>query len=368
MQTWINRFVALCCLLLSGVATADDQQAKKHLVDASLMFATLDAGGSDNFHTGRMLQINYNYYFTSWLAASAGVIATEEIAEEPQQDIAGEFRGIIQTNALVLGLRPEYVFSDRNRVYARTSVLAYFSELQVEEFFGSGLPNGITSHPTDGYGYLLGFGWADAENGNFERALVPWMALRNRDLLDSAVQESMLAIPYAMAMLDGVSQAADHYLNAIEAFYEETSRIDEAIVHIESGELLDQFLEQNPQATTGWYWKLEELPEGPDSRYLYHLLATHKFQEGIKNYRDLHYLKRNLDDWQQSVEVFGNMLDTREYAYNQRLPRIEESLGQADLDGMVNEKLEFDSTLNNIEVKSKERWFLWNFHPIPILF
>jgi Tfp pilus assembly protein PilF len=213
---------------------------------------------------------------------------------------------------------------------------------------------------------LLGFGWADAENGNFERALVPWMALRNRDLLDSAVQESMLAIPYAMAMLDGVSQAADHYLNAIEAFYEETNRIDEAIVHIESGELLDQFLEQNPQATTGWYWKLEELPEGPDSRYLYHLLATHKFQEGIKNYRDLHYLKRNLDDWQQSVEVFGNMLDTREYAYNERLPRIEESLGQADLDGMVQRKLEFDARLNNIEenrdslaLATKEEFDMW---------
>jgi len=163
---------------------------------------------------------------------------------------------------------------------------------------------------------LLGYGWADAENGNFERALVPWMALRSRDLLDSAVQESMLAIPYAMAKLNGVSQAADHYLNAIEAFYEETNRIDEAIVHIESGEMLDQFLEKNPQATTGWYWTLEELPEGPDSRYLYHLLATHKFQEGIKNYRDLNYLNRNLDDWQQSVDVFGNMLDTREYAYN----------------------------------------------------
>jgi Tfp pilus assembly protein PilF len=213
---------------------------------------------------------------------------------------------------------------------------------------------------------LLGFGWADAENGNFERALVPWMALRNRDLLDSAVQESMLAIPYAMAMLDGVSQAADHYLNAIEAFYEETSRIDEAIVHIESGELLNRFLEQNPQATTGWYWTLEELPEGPDSRYLYHLLATHKFQEGIKNYRDLHYLKRNLDDWQQSVEVFGNMLDTREYAYNERLPRIEESLGQADLDGMVQRKLEFDARLNNIEenrdslaLATKEEFDMW---------
>ena len=196
---------------------------------------------------------------------------------------------------------------------------------------------------------LLGFGWADAENENYQRALVPWMALRSRDMLDSAVQESMLAIPYAMAKLDGISQAADHYLNAIEAFYEETNRIDEAIEHLESGELLGQFLEQNPQATTGWYWTLDELPEGPDSRYLYHLLATHKFQEGIKNFRDLHYLLRNLDDWQQSVDVYGNMLDTREYAYNERLPRIEESLGQADLDGMVQRKLDFDARLNNIE-------------------
>ncbi len=78
---------------------------------------------------------------------------------------------------------------------------------------------------------LLGVGWADAELNNYQRALVPWMALRSRDMLDSAVQESMLAIPYAMAKLDGISQAADHYLNAIEAFYEETNRIDEAIEH-----------------------------------------------------------------------------------------------------------------------------------------
>ncbi|NOR65891.1 MAG: tetratricopeptide repeat protein [Woeseiaceae bacterium] len=66
---------------------------------------------------------------------------------------------------------------------------------------------------------LLGVGWADAEVENYRRALVPWMELRGRDLLDSAVQESMLAIPYALAKLDSISQAADHYVNAIEAFY-----------------------------------------------------------------------------------------------------------------------------------------------------
>ena len=196
---------------------------------------------------------------------------------------------------------------------------------------------------------LLGVGWADAEVDNYRRALVPWMELRGRDLLDPAVQESMLAVPYAMAKLDSISQAADHYLNAIEAFYEETNRIDQAIYRIESGEYLNEFLVQDAKDTTGWYWKLEALPEAPESRFLLHLLATHRFQEGLKNYRDLGYLWRNLDEWQQSVDVYRNMLDTRELAYNERLPRIERSLGQADLDGMVARKLEFDARLDNIE-------------------
>jgi len=196
---------------------------------------------------------------------------------------------------------------------------------------------------------LLGVGWADAESDNFHRALVPWMELGSRDLLDPAVQESMLAIPYAMAKLDSISQAADHYLNAVEAFYEETNRIDQAIYRIESGEYLSEFLAQDPLETTGWYWQLAALPQAPESRFLFHLLATHRFQEGLKNYRDLNYLWRNLDEWQQSVGVYRAMLDTRELAYNERLPRIEHSLTQADLDGLIARKREFDARLNNIE-------------------
>jgi outer membrane protein assembly factor BamD (BamD/ComL family) len=196
---------------------------------------------------------------------------------------------------------------------------------------------------------LLGVGWADAERENFHRALVPWMELRSRDLLDSAVQESMLAIPYAMAKLDSISQAADHYLNAVEAFYEEANRIDRTIAHIETGAMFDEFLAQDPLETTGWYWKLEQLPDGPESRYLLHLLASHSFQEGLKNYRDLGYLHRNLEEWQNSIGVYRNMLDTRELAYKERLPKIEDSLARADLDSMVNRKLEFDARLNDIE-------------------
>ena len=196
---------------------------------------------------------------------------------------------------------------------------------------------------------LLGVGWADAEVENYSRALVPWMELRGRDLLDSAVQESMLAIPYALAKLESISQAADHYLNAIEAFYEESNRIDRTIGFIESGDIFDQFLADDPLDSTGWYWRLEELPEGPEARYLYHLLATHEFQEGLKNYRDLSYLNKNLGDWQQNIDVYSNMLETRLEAYANRLPKVEDALARADLDGMVDRKLELDSLLNEVE-------------------
>ena len=163
------------------------------------------------------------------------------------------------------------------------------------------------------------------------------------------LRQSMLAIPYAMAKLGSISQAADHYLNAVEAFYEETDRIGRTINHIETGALLDEFLEQNPLDASGWYWRPDGLPEGPESRYLFHLLAGHSFQEGLKNYRDLNYLRRNLEEWQENIGVYRNMLSTRELAYQERLPKIERRLRSTDLDGLVDRKLQFDARLNKIE-------------------
>ena len=79
------------------------------------------------------------------------------------------------------------------------------------------------------------------------------------------------------------------------------------------------------------------------------MLATHQFQEGLKNYRDLHYLNRNIEDWLRNVDVFENMLETRKEAYAQRLPLVEAALERADLDRMVESKLSFDSTVDTIE-------------------
>jgi lipopolysaccharide biosynthesis regulator YciM len=53
---------------------------------------------------------------------------------------------------------------------------------------------------------LLGTGWTDAALGDYQRALNPWMELHNRDVLDAAVQESYLAVPYAFSKLNANAQ------------------------------------------------------------------------------------------------------------------------------------------------------------------
>jgi tetratricopeptide (TPR) repeat protein len=199
---------------------------------------------------------------------------------------------------------------------------------------------------------LLGVGWSDAEAADYRAALAPWLALRERSLLDSAVQESLLAVPYAFAQLGADKQAADHYVDAIEAFSSEIVRLTQSIESIEDGELITRLLgERLTQANeaSGWYWRLEHIPDSVESRYLYELLASNRFQEGLKNYRDLLQLNRNLDRWTESLGAFDDILDTRQRAYVQRLPNIDSSLSSVDLAAMTASRVELESRLQAIE-------------------
>ena len=196
---------------------------------------------------------------------------------------------------------------------------------------------------------LLGVGWADAELENFRMALAPWIELRNRSLLDPAVQESLLAVPYAFTKLNADRQAADYYVDAIEAFNDEMARLDRSIAAIAEGKLISEILNSENSDASGWYWRMGELPDTPESRYLYELMAAHRFQEGLKNYRDLQYLQRNLDDWTESLGAFDDILDTKQRAYEQRLPMIDASMARMDLDEMAAQRVEFESRLMTIE-------------------
>ena len=87
-------------------------------------------------------------------------------------------------------------------------------------------------------------------------------------------------------------------------------RIDESIEQIRSGNLLDRLLNDDKKDTLTWYWQLKTLPDAPESRYLYQLLASNEFQEGLKNYRELNFMSRNLDDWREDVSALTTTCST----------------------------------------------------------
>ncbi len=181
---------------------------------------------------------------------------------------------------------------------------------------------------------LLGVGWADALQSNYQTALAPWLELRDRDLLDGAVQESLLAVPFAFGKLDAHGSAVDHYLDALAAFDGEMQRLDDAIGRARSGELVPALLREDDPDIGRWYWQLQNVADNDDARYLYHLMANHDFQDGLRNYRDLNALLGHLNDWEAKLAAFDDMLDTREQAYAQRLPEFDQRMQAADLEGI----------------------------------
>jgi hypothetical protein len=198
---------------------------------------------------------------------------------------------------------------------------------------------------------LLGAGWADASLGDFKRALVPWVALHKRNLLDSAVQESYLTVPYAYGELHADGQAADAYTGAIDSFDAELKRIDESIGEIRAGSLLERLFadDKDKNKNVSWVFELKTLPDAPESRYLYLLLASNDFQEGLKNYRELLYMTQNLESWRGSLAAFDDILDTKRVAYAERLPKTDAVLAATDLDALRRKRVDFDARLDGIE-------------------
>jgi tetratricopeptide (TPR) repeat protein len=178
---------------------------------------------------------------------------------------------------------------------------------------------------------LLGVGWADAAAGDYRAALVPWLELVDRDLMDSAVQESFLAVPYALGRLEAHGTAVARYQRALGAFDGELGRLAAAVERARAGTLLPAMLDGDDPDLGRWYWRMKKIPDSDDSRYLYHLLADHAFQEGFKNYRDLTLLDRHLDDWRQRLETYSGMVDARRAAFAERLPAAEERLAGTDI-------------------------------------
>ncbi len=177
---------------------------------------------------------------------------------------------------------------------------------------------------------LLGSGWVDVALEQFDRALVPWTLLHERAKTNEAVQEAMLAVPYAYGKLDVYGKAALLYGQAMDVFGNEVQRLDRSIKSIREGKFMEALLRDEGRLDSGWLVKLRDLPDTPETHYMMDLMASHDFQESLKNYREMTELKQHMASWLESLSVYEEIIDIRRRYYEPLLPVVEKQFKTLD--------------------------------------
>lgn len=177
---------------------------------------------------------------------------------------------------------------------------------------------------------LLRAGWADVNAENFERALVPWSVLSSREPTDAAVQEAIIALPFAYSQLEIHGRAARLYGEAVETFGEELDRVDASIRSIREGRFLEALVREEIRQDKDWVIRLRALPDTPETYYLTALMASHDFQTALQNYLDLEDLRKKMVSWQRSFEAFDDIIEHRRAYYEPLLPELDTQFRKLD--------------------------------------
>jgi len=215
---------------------------------------------------------------------------------------------------------------------------------------------------------LLGSGWAALSDESYQRAIVPWTLLHERNITDESVQESMMALPYAYSKLQVYGKAANLYHYAVNQFTAETQRLDQSIRMVRDGSFLKAMTDKRHLKDENWLVNLRTLPETPETHYILSLMASAEFQSFYQNYKDLDKLNETLDHALTSLDAYEDIIAKRRAYIEPLLPAIEARFKQIDskLRLRVEQRDNLAKKLNNILVQprpeflafSNERFYL----------
>ncbi len=158
---------------------------------------------------------------------------------------------------------------------------------------------------------LLGIGWANLNAGDPKAALAALLELHERPIVDPAVLEAYLAVPYAFAQLQAYAQALEYYETAIDRFEQEIDRIDQTLLALDIKQFLIDFSTIDSGRVIDWLTYVPGWPSSPESRAIFQLISKRWFQEALRNYRDLQRLQTQIHTWIATIDVYDNTLGRR---------------------------------------------------------
>jgi hypothetical protein len=120
------------------------------------------------------------------------------------------------------------------------------------------------------------------------------------------------------------------YGSALEKFGAEVNKLSASIKSIREGHFLRALVREELKQNSNWVVKLRELPECPETYYLLELMASHDFQQSLKNYLDMEELRKKMEAWESDLDAFEEIIAKRRAYYEPLLPAIDQEFRRLD--------------------------------------
>ncbi len=218
---------------------------------------------------------------------------------------------------------------------------------------------------------LLGYGWAAARIENYLLALKPWQELRKGSLLDGAVQESLLALPWAYEKLQKPDVALITYRESEALLTEEYNKVEALLGSLNKQQVIAalepksknlenesmvlkstaETLIASPDTTERKNWLTfgEKSIAKTSSLYLKVLFSRDVFQVDNQLLRDLLELRVGLDEWQRKIIIYNELLLEKQSSRTRYKEALVENDLLARVDELSDRKVKLQDQLNTIK-------------------
>ncbi|MGD8571130.1 MAG: tetratricopeptide repeat protein [Gammaproteobacteria bacterium] len=171
---------------------------------------------------------------------------------------------------------------------------------------------------------LLALGRSYSDRKEFKQSLVPWLKLIERHPSDPAVQDALMAVPFAFGQLEAYKQSLEHYEKAMLTFQSEIEKINVAAEAVGGGKMLQGMIQVSHLEQLGEdEQKLKSVLDTPEGRYLLPLLASYEFREALDNFAALQLSLGKLEHWSAVMGTYENLPNDKVRDYEERIARVQ---------------------------------------------
>ena len=149
---------------------------------------------------------------------------------------------------------------------------------------------------------LLGLGWAYSQQNKFRDALVPWLALSEKNPLDVTVQEAKLASAFAFRELGAEKRALELYKDSIDNYEDVKKQFHKVMSASFSKSVFSPLLKSKRTDDYGVTLGIQEQLANKNGSVLVDLLKQEAFQKMFNDYRDLKQLQNQLSNWREDLD------------------------------------------------------------------